>query len=211
MKKTADLIGGAIIIMNNTLYQFEVYLYGIRPLIWRRIAITSDASFWELGSAILDAMGWEVIHLFAFKIEKDGSDSCQNITLSSFALDDYLPAQQVKLSDYFKREKDVCLFVYDFGDNWTHVVRLEAIEEADPNMMYPKCLDGERACPPEDCGGINGYYHMLETFNNPEDEEHEELCEWLGEDYEPEMFMPDACCFSDPKSRFERLQKGLMW
>ena len=55
-------------------------------------------------------------------------------------------------------------------------------------MRYPVCLAGKRACPPEDCGGIWGYAQLLETLQDPDDPEHEDMLEWVGEEFDPEAF-----------------------
>ena len=44
------------------------------------------------------------------------------------------------------------------------------------------------ACPPEDCGGIWGYYELLEAVNNPKHEEHQEMLDWLGGQFDPGRF-----------------------
>ena len=78
-------------------------------------------------------------------------------------------------------------YIYDFGDNWEHVIMLEAIESKKKGIKYPRCIDGARACPPEDCGSIPGYYRLLEILADSKHEEHEEMKEWSG-DFEPEHF-----------------------
>ncbi len=51
------------------------------------------------------------------------------------------------------------------------------------SLKYPVCIDGERACPPEDCGGVDGYYRMLEILKDTSDPEHEEMKTWAGKDH----------------------------
>jgi len=81
---------------------------------------------------------------------------------------------------------------YDFGDGWEHTIVLEKIIAPDPKARYPRCLDGARACPPEDCGGIYGYGDFLEAIKNPDHEQHEEMLEWIGGEFDPEEFDPEA-------------------
>jgi hypothetical protein len=69
---------------------------------------------------------------------------------------------------------------------------VEKILPAEEGVHYPVCLTGKRACPPEDCGGIWGYYQLLETIQDPDDREHEEMLDWLGDDFDPEAFDLDA-------------------
>lgn len=81
-------------------------------------------------------------------------------------------------------------YTYDFGDTWEHAILLEKRLPADASVHYPVCIGGKRACPPEDCGGIYGFYNLLEILGDPEHEEHEEMLEWAGE-FDPEAFSVD--------------------
>jgi hypothetical protein len=76
----------------------------------------------------------------------------------------------------------------DFGDGWEHEILLEGILLREPKTKYPRCTDGERACPPEDCGGPPGYAHMLEALRNPRHPEHAHYKEWIGDAFDPESF-----------------------
>ena len=83
------------------------------------------------------------------------------------------------------------LYTYDFGDSWEHRIVVEKRLPPEPGPAYPACLAGERHGPPEDCGGIPGFYHLLEAISDPEHEEHDELLEWLGGDFDAEVFSID--------------------
>jgi hypothetical protein len=50
------------------------------------------------------------------------------------------------------------------------------------------CLDGARACPPEDCGGPWGYENLQKILRNPKHEEHDSMKGWLGHPLDPEAF-----------------------
>ena len=97
-----------------------------------------------------------------------------------------------KTSDLLKKEKDKVIYEYDFGDGWEHDIKLEKILPYDDKTEYPVCLDGKMNCPPEDCGGIGGYYRLLEILKDPEDEEYESYMEWLGGPFDPEYFNKDG-------------------
>jgi len=99
---------------------------------------------------------------------------------------------------------DVALYEYDFGDSWEHEIRLEDIVPREKGIRYPRCIDGARACPPEDCGGPYGFERMLEVLADPNDEEHDEMWEWIGEGYDPARFEPGAVRFDNPKRRWRR-------
>jgi hypothetical protein len=162
-------------------HQLKVTLEGIEPPVWRRLVVPSEFTLYDLHCAIQVAMGWENCHLHGFTIKRQhytvpGSDDFDN------------PADETKA-----RLRDVAgprtkiLYQYDFGDSWHHVIIVEKVlENADGPI--PSCVDGARACPPEDSGGVCGYVDKLEALANPDDEEGEELREWLGEDFDPERF-----------------------
>ncbi len=82
------------------------------------------------------------------------------------------------------------VYTYDFGDNWEHTVVVEKIlphPNLDSNEIFePRCITAKRACPPEDCGGMYGYDHLLEVLNGPDSDEKQELIEWIGDDYDSE-------------------------
>jgi len=103
---------------------------------------------------------------------------------------------------FFSTENNRALYLYDFGDDWNHDIRLEKILPRKPNIDYPLCVSGNRACPPEDCGGTWGYADMLNILANPESDEYEQTIEWLGEDFDPDDFDKADIRFSDPKERW---------
>jgi len=81
---------------------------------------------------------------------------------------------------------------YDYGDDWEHIVDLEAILEPDRRHSYPLCFGGARACPPEDCGGTSGYEELCRLLKSPNDEEHDTMLTWLGGYFDPAGFDPNA-------------------
>ncbi len=91
-----------------------------------------------------------------------------------------------------KRARSKFHYIYDFGDNWEHEIIVEKITPLDAGRHYPCCLAGERACPPEDCGGVWGYKDLLDITSTPDHPDYEELREWLGEHFDPEAFDLEA-------------------
>ena len=112
-----------------------------------------------------------------------------------------LPGWKQKIADYFSQENEKADYVYDFGDNWEHIIKLEKILPREENIKYPICIKGRRACPPEDCGGIGGYYNLLEIIKNPNHEDYEEMLDWLGGEFDPERFDVEEVSFDDPGKR----------
>lgn len=77
-------------------------------------------------------------------------------------------------------------YVYDMGDNWQHRIIVENLNAAEPGVLYPEFLGGERRCPPEDCGGTPGYYEFLKNIASKQDKKRNAALEWYGAPYYPE-------------------------
>lgn len=189
-------------------YQFKVTLKGIEPPIWRRIVVPATYHFWELHVAIQDAMGWLDCHLHAFRLRNPDTDTIEEIGIPDDAPfeDDRpcLPGWEVPIAAYFRNPGDRSVYIYDFGDGWEHDLLLEEIIARQPKKKYPRCLDGARACPPEDCGGIRGYEDLMQILSDSSHEEYESTLQWLGGRYDPEAFDPKKVRFDDPKKRWKR-------
>jgi len=67
-------------------------------------------------------------------------------------------------------------------------VRLTGITPSKLDHIYPVCTGGERACPPEDCGGVPGYYLYLLILKDPTHEQHQEMLDWRGTGFDAEAF-----------------------
>lgn len=130
------------------IYQLHIFILGISPMIWRRIKIRSDSTIADLHYIIQIVMGWTDSHLHRFVIHGKHYGIAQ-IGGMDFSDD----PKEVKLSDFGWRMRERFLYEYDFGDNWQHQIRVEAILTPKSNCFYPVCIDGKRACPPEDSGG----------------------------------------------------------
>lgn len=183
----------------NHVYQFKITLRDIRPPIWRRIQVPETYTFWDLHMAIQNAMGWLNYHIHEFEIVDPASGSMVNIGIPDDMFGTgVLPGWREKIADYFSMENPKANYTYDFGDNWEHKIQLEKILPREKDVNYPICVKGKRACPPEDCGGVWGYAELLEAIKDPSHESHEELLEWLGENFDPEHFDANEVTFDDP-------------
>lgn len=96
-----------------------------------------------------------------------------------------------RLFDVLARAGAKAVYTYDFGDSWEHQIVVEKRLPPEPGCAYPACLAGERHGPPEDCGGIPGFYNLLEAIHDPEYEQQKELLDWLGDGFDPEAFSID--------------------
>lgn len=178
-------------------YQFKITLQGTKPPIWRRIQILDCCSLWDLHVAIQDAMGWGSYHLHTFESTHPEYGERGFVGNPTLGWDE----EKIPISSYFSHEKQA-LYVYDFEDNWRHKINLEKILPLKFGITYPQCLDGKRACPPEDCGGVKKYKELLKIIKNPKHIDCEEHMEWVGDDdFDPEYFNPDYVDFSDPKEQ----------
>jgi hypothetical protein len=101
---------------------------------------------------------------------------------------DYRAADRVRLRQLAKRGVKKITYMYDYGDSWGHTITFEKPVARDPKAKYPRCIAGERAAPPEDCGGFPGYEYLVEIMANPKHPEYKERVEWLGGVYDPEAF-----------------------
>jgi len=96
---------------------------------------------------------------------------------------------KTSINKLLNKEKIKFDYCYDFGDNWEHSVIVEKILDKDSSKKYPICIAGEMSCPLEDCGGVWGYYEMLEIKKNKNHPEYQErIIDWLGEDFDFEKF-----------------------
>jgi hypothetical protein len=168
------------------MFQFKISLAYIKPAIWRRFVIPSDATFGDLSNTIQIVMGWTNSHLHEFYVgqerigmkDEDSPDDVKN-------------ENRIRLATKLKTAKSRFRYVYDFGDDWEHFIVLEKILNDDEGS--PRCLAGKRNCPPEDCGGPYQYMEILTLRNNPKDSrpEMQELLEWFDPKVDPECFNLD--------------------
>ncbi len=183
----------------------------IRPTIWRVIQVPSVYSFWDLHVAIQDAMGWLDYHLHAFRVKMPRKKSETEIGIPDEDFDDrnVVPGWKVPITKYFTEPGKMAIYDYDFGDGWSHFVLLEGILLMEKGFKYPRCIAGERACPPEDCGGVDGYYQLLKILSDPNHPEYRGYNEWLKGHaknyfpYKPDKFEPAKVEFWDPKRRWK--------
>lgn len=171
-------------------YQIKITLEGSNPAIWRRVLVSPEETMYDFHYVIQAVMGWEDAqpHQFIkdgkFYLEKMEGDE----EFSDAASVDY---SDLCLGDILIKENDAMQYEYDFNDNWMHSVVLEKILPADEKAEYPVCTGGERDCPVEECGGLEGYYELLEIMKEPSHPEYDEIMECMGDDYDPAYFSVD--------------------
>jgi hypothetical protein len=169
----------------NDIYQIKVTLKASKPPIWRRIEVPGEVRLNHLHLILQAAMGWLDYHLHHFIVgqtyygEPDPDDmwDIEILDESNYRLNQLAPTEKSKI-----------IYVYDFGDNWEHILLVEKIIPAEKGVVYPRCIKGKGACPPEDVGGVWGYAEFLQVIRDPNHPEYEDMREWAGEDFDPTAF-----------------------
>ncbi len=173
----------------NDIIQLKITLLGTKPPIWRRVLVDKATTFSTLHHIIQIAMGWANCHLHEFEINGDRIADSDEEFDDCFG-EEVIDASSVTLDSIIVSTKEKFRYSYDFGDGWTHQILVEKFLPRDPNTKYPICIDGQLNCPPEDCGGIGGFYGLLDIINNKKDPSRKEMLEWLGP-YDAEYFDKD--------------------
>jgi hypothetical protein len=171
----------------DDIFQLRVTLIDIEPRVWRRLLVRQDVSLPRLHSILQVAMGWRDYHLHQFKVGdvRFGEPD-----------EEYLPGpidyRLITVNQIAPYRGSTCVYEYDFGDSWEHLIEVEDELPVDSvDSRVPHCVGGERACPPEDCGGVSGYERLLAAVRDPDDEEHDEYRTWAGRRFDPEALDVD--------------------
>jgi hypothetical protein len=185
----------------DTVFQFKITLLGATPPIWRRIQVR-DCTLDKLHEHIQTSMGWTNSHLHHFRIGEQlyGDPMLMEETMAEM---NYRDSTTTTLGHILPQSgKFPFIYEYDFGDSWEHEVVFEGCPKPDAATQYPICLEGKRACPPEDCGGVWGYADFLRTIG---DKKHKskrvEMLEWAQGWFDPEEF--------DATTATKSMKKGL--
>lgn len=170
-------------------YQIKITLDGTKPPVWRRLRVP-DCTLEMLHEIIQVAMGWQNCHMHEFRA---GDERFSMAAMAEFGEvdDEAREESDVLLSELVAAGHKRLRYWYDFGDDWWHTIKIEKTLDPQADEDYPVCTAGARACPPDDIGGIWGYVEFLEAMADPNHEQHDELKEWYGGDFDPERFAPD--------------------
>jgi len=149
--------------------------------VWRRILVPINYTFVDLHRIIQEAFSWKDYHLHEFYIYDHNNKPVVNLVCSEEAFDFEmdLPMQHergIRLSEYIPEYKLV-RYVYDFGDNWEHIIEVEEII-GDYDKNHPICLEGEGSSPPEDVGGDYGFEEFLKIIEDSNHPQHERMLKW---------------------------------
>ncbi len=169
-----------------SIFQLKITLLDTKPPIWRRVLVDGTATLDHLHEVIQAAFGWWNYHLHEFEVGRD------RYGIPDPDEDWREPPRDERRTrlDAIAGEGSSFRYTYDFGDGWDHRVAVEKVLPRTPGTPIPACIDGRRACPPEDCGGTWGYRELLKILADPTHPEHGERREWLGRAFDPETFDP---------------------
>ena len=172
--------------MSERSYLLKIQLLDIEPVILRRFIVPASITLDRLHDVIQIVMGWTDSHLHEFTIGN------KRYTEYPESKEDGLPCGRYRLAHLVKQKGRTFHYLYDFGDGWEHELVLEESRYFNPELRTElACLDGQRACPPEDVGGVPGYFEFLNALKDPNHEEHESYTEWSGGNFDSERFDPE--------------------
>lgn len=172
------------------IFQLKVTLLGTSPPIWRRLLVPAGLTLAQLHDVLQTAMGWQDCHMHEFRAGQRHFGQ-PNPDDQLMGLPPVENERTVRLSSVLGRVGAKIIYTYDLGDSWEHGLVLEKRLSRDPNTAYPVCTGGQLACPPEDCGGIGGFYDLLDALGDPAHDQYDELRDWVGDDYDPDAFSVD--------------------
>ena len=166
------------------IYQLRIELQYLKPAIWRRVLVPGSIKLSKFHVVILWSMGWQGGHMHEFVIGQTnyGEPDPEFPQAPPVVREDRVTLQQALGGLKTIR------YIYDFGDDWEHKIKLEKTLPFDPEMKHPQCIAGQYACPPEDVGGVDGYLDFLDAIRNPAHEEHASMLEWIGGGFDPLTF-----------------------
>lgn len=164
-------------------YQLHVELEWVSPKVWRRFLVPITIELPQLHSTLLFGTGWQGGHIHEFVFGHDSYGAKE----PGLELEHVMDEDRVTLREALGARKTF-VYVYDYGDDWRHKVKVEKIVTLDAPISRGVCIGGENACPPEDVGGAPGYELFLAALADPNDPQHGELKEWIGGSFDPTAF-----------------------
>ena len=179
--------------------RLRIILNDVDPQAMRHIEAPLKVRLDRLHDIIQAAMGWTDTHLYEFRV----GDAGWGVPDPDGCYDGPMDAKKMTLEKLIDQTGTRTIqYIYDFGDDWDHSIRIERVNEAAPGMTYPRLLKATGACPPEDVGGAWGYEEFLEALADPDHEQHEDMVRWSGGDFDAEDAGIDSII-----ERFDRLAR----
>jgi len=150
--------------------RLSITLLYVEPKVARRMDVPADTYLDDLHLYIQAAMGWEDCHVWGFDARRYGRRA-------HWSVDDWGDSTDATLLDViaFLQGNQECTYVYDYGDSWTHRIRIGKLQPERDDRRYPYLVSGTGRCPPEDIGGSGGYSDFLQALADPDSECRESL------------------------------------
>jgi hypothetical protein len=186
-------------------HQFLAVVVASEPLIWRRIQVTSKATWWDLHVALQDAFAWEDRHLHEFDLGPGGGrDRLDRVRVGLPYEDEAtIPGWERSLTGDCDAGLQTCMYLYDFGDDWHVALAYEGRVQPEVPLRWSRCVSGACAAPLEDSGGMHGYYDMLAARSDRRHPMHEDALDWLPKGFDPLRFDTRSVVESDPRKRLK--------
>ena len=165
----------------NEIAAIRIALTGSDPMIWRAVEVPTSMTLTALNDVVQAVVGWCFLHLWAFRIDGHAYGPLMD---ADWGPRSPIDAAKTRLRDVLRGRKMTFNYTYDFGDCWEHTLAVTDIRQGEPGVGYPRYVGGEWNGPPEDCGGLPGFYALLEARDDPANPGHANAVEWL-DDYDP--------------------------
>jgi len=173
--------------MSGDILRLKITLADTEPPIWRRVEVPVEMTLKDLHAVIQAAMGWDNAHLYQFHVGRE-TIAGPGMGGGGFGTPRAIGAGRVRLDELAARGIKRFAYEYDMGDSWEHRIQIEKLLPADLAASYPRLVDGAMQCPPEDIGGIPGFYEFLEAMADPKHPDHEDRLDWYGGIFDPADF-----------------------
>lgn len=167
----------------SSIARLKVVIDEVEPKVTRRLEVPVSMRLSRLHTVLQIVLGWTDSHLYEFSFrgigygipDPDWDHRC-------------IDARSTSLHRAIKDSGALSFkYLYDFGDGWTHSIKIEKIEPAFPGLDYPFLIHASGRCPPEDVGGPYGYAAFLEILNDPKHPRYEQTLVWPGGSFDPQF------------------------
>jgi len=179
------------------IFTLHLSVVGVAPPVWRRLVVRESMWLSRLHDSIQVLFDWFDYQTHAFNL--DDLRFGNPLKRDALTIED---DRDVTLADLDLEHRTRFTYGYHFGEGWQVDIKVEKTGTPQKGVHYPLCTGGERAGPPEDCGGVEAFHDMLACIKEPHTELGREWLEWLGPDYDP-----DSCDVEKMNKALKKLGK----
>jgi hypothetical protein len=166
----------------QTVLQVRITIEDVVPTVWRGLLMPGAVSLAKMHRMFQTAVGWTDSHLHAFTM----GNQRYGIHFDDYP-EDEIDENEVTVMRAVGEHRRFS-YEYDFGDSWEHTVVVDEVTTSTRGLKFAVCIDGQNACPPEDCGGVGGYAELLESLADPGHQDHDRAVQWVGDSFDPTFF-----------------------